>query len=498
MSVPVLNNPTNLICMPCSVLPSIRAQGAAFDAPEGRNHVGSFEQPFVEGPQAVVDGPVPGHFRQPPDSLSKDQFKSAKILPLHAGSTSPEAKAFVDQIAQLVIEQELSAGIRQRRRRQKGLEKLEKALGTIIGGLLWNWGATQPRPSFRSLKTNAFTGEPVGADVFKGTLHALLELRLVHKHEGRRTRHSDSFSARYWPTESLLRLADGHSITPPTLRRHFKLNPPKKAPRVLQPLRLMGPKVPNRKRVTLFFDPASPEAVQLIQQIEVMNHLAGETDVQGCLPPRWKRTFTLDWHHHGRWYAAGGEGNYQQFSQADRLQIQINEESVVEVDISASHLTLLHGMMGLPAPEGDAYLIESFPRDVAKAWINATIGKGSPVKRWAKRAREQFGPNTSWSAKKVGAAVLARYPFLAAPDNVICSNDSLQERRKLLPLRLMAIEASIMTQAMLDLAAQGVLALPMHDGLIVPASAKQAAQAAILAAGQRFAHSKLKLKVDAP
>ena len=438
----------------------------------------------------------PSGFRQPFRTLNKEQFKTAKILPLHAQPISLAAAGFAAEIEQLVIGWEASAGNRKRKRRQKGLAKLEKALGTILGGLLWHWGATQPRASYRSLKTNDFTGEPVGAEVFKATLKALLQLGLVHQHEGYRRQASESFSARYWPSENLLSLADQHGIAPSTLRQHFRLNPPKKAPKVVQPLRLMELKVRGRRQSVLQIDAASPEAFHLIQQIEAMNRLAAVTVVEGCLPPRWKRSFTDDWQHHGRWYAAGAEGNYQNLSQADRLQIRIGGESVVEVDISASHLTLLHGMLGLPEPEGDAYSVEGVPREVAKAWINATIGKGSPVQRWAQKAREQLGPDVSWSPKQVGSAVLGRYPFLSEPADAIRTNEALPQRRKLLPLRLMFIEASIISQTMEDLAAQGILALPMHDGLIVAASAEEAAHEAIMRAGKELAGVNLRLKAD--
>ena len=47
---------------------------------------------------------------------------------------------------------------------------------------------------------------------------------------------------------------------------------------------------------------------------------------------------------------------------------------------------MLHGLHKRRAPEGDAYAAvhQGLPREVANAWINAALGKGSPVKRWSK------------------------------------------------------------------------------------------------------------------
>lgn len=487
----------NLICMPFSALPLIEAKEAALGLLQGHLQDESQQISTIGISTASTRSSEDG-FHSPFQTLNKHQFQSAKILPLHAHPLSPEAEAFIGVIRQAVIEWEMSAGGRQRKRRQKSLEKLDKALGTVLGGLLWNWGATQPRVSFRSLKTNDFTGEPVGAEVFKGVLQALLQLGLVLQHEGRRVRQGDSFSARYWPAGSLLRLAERYGLTPATLRQHFKLNPPKKAPRVPQLLQLKGAKVRGEKQTILPFDPATPEAARLIEQIKAMNRLAADTDVQGCLPPRWKRIFSQDWQHHGRWYAVGGEGNYQNLSQADRLQIQIGGEPVVEVDISASHLTLLHGMLGLPAPEGDAYAVEGIPRDVAKAWINSTIGKAAQTKRWSEKSRQVIGPNAKWTPIQAGKLILGRYPFLGGLAKAVPSNSPLEEIRRLLPHRLMFIEASIISRAMGDLAAQGILALPMHDGLIVAASAERAAHDAIIRAGWKIGEVRLNLKVDRP
>jgi hypothetical protein len=434
---------------------------------------------------------------QPPADLIRDAFKNAKIIPLYAEATSPAAAMIVDEIRQAVCAWEDAEAKRQRKRRDSGHTKLEKAIGTILAGLLLNWSRTQPKASYRSLKTNDFTGEPIGAQVFTSTLRAMVGAGLVQQKDGYRTGPQESFSARYWPTVDLLLLAEQHGLNRATIRQHLRFNAPREAPEVHRPLRLFAPAVHNKRPEPLPFDPAAPEPSHLLRKIEARNRFAAGSEVANCLPPRWFQSFTLDWQHHGRLYAVGGEGNYQNMALQDRLGIRINGDAVVEVDIHASYLTLLHAVLGLELPEGDLYAIPDVSRPLAKGWINATISKSSPVKRWSADMREALGAEAAISPASVGASVLGRYPFLGHPPQAVAGRPWAPAEDRLLSHRLMFIEASIITQAMEKLAENGILALPMHDGLIVPAPAQNAATAALIASGQLIAGAELRLKVDA-
>ena len=110
--------------------------------------------------------------------------------------------------------------------------------------------------------------------------------------------------------------------------------------------------------------------------------------MQGCTPPQWKCVFTANALLGGRWIAAGREGVYQTMP-AERRQavIVIDGEAVAEVDVRACHLSIVHGLLGLPLPsEDDLYQFPRVPCWVAKSWITATLGKGSQVTKWAARA----------------------------------------------------------------------------------------------------------------
>ena len=84
----------------------------------------------------------------------------------------------------------------------------------------------------------------------------------------------------------------------------------------------------------------------------------------------------------------------------------------------------------------------------------------------------------------VSQSVLERHPMLAGlPGRFgFLRNRYGVDLRRVLSLYLMGREASVITAAMLSLKAQGVLALPVHDSLVVPHRAVEAANHALTAA----------------
>jgi hypothetical protein len=61
---------------------------------------------------------------------------------------------------------------------------------------------------------------------------------------------------------------------------------------------------------------------------------------------------------------------------------------------------------------------------------------------------------------------------------------------------LMGVESDVVMDALVTLQARGILGLPMHDGLIVPASAEAVACGLLVEAGERVAGLTLRLDVD--
>lgn len=214
--------------------------------------------------------------------------------------------------------------------------------------------------------------------------------------------------------------------------------------------------------------------------------------------------FGPSWLLGGRWYALGSSGRYQALPQAKRAAITINGEPTAEVDVSASHLSIMIGLLGLPLPQGDPYGFDGLPRSVVKRWITATLGKGSAVgARWPQRVLAEQPELANHDARAVGAAITGRYPFLGNPAAAVVVTARLGELEdigtptRLLTHWLMAIEADALTTAIDYLRrVRGVLALPVHDSLIVPARRARLARETIELAFNGRAGVAVRTKVE--
>ncbi|MBC9206827.1 hypothetical protein IBL26_08260 [Roseomonas aerophila] len=175
--------------------------------------------------------------------------------------------------------------------------------------------------------------------------------------------------------------------------------------------------------------------------------------------------------------------SYLQLSEAERVgDIRIGGEKVVEVDISSAHLTILHGLFGLQRPQGDLYAaVPGVPRTVAKAWTTAALGSGYARTTWPRIAEPRL---LQYDPQMIRDAMVAAYPFLldlavAVPAELRAAHSN---ERTLTALYLQAVEAGALTAAMRRLREGGRLALPTHDGMIVPASVEATACSALRAA----------------
>jgi hypothetical protein len=409
-------------------------------------------------------------------------WDTAAPLTLDSKPSTVAANALVDAVVGMMMAQE------GKRRGPKLRAKLADAVGAIVGTILKNWSRPSPRPVFRSGKAASFSDSPIAYRQFKAARDGLVGLGLIATQRGYQQAidWGDGKSwfgkaARYWPTPQLLALAAAHGVTPATAAGDFTTPPPTKPPTVRAPIvvtsfkQTTGYRTGQGTKQRMHVAALGPELEQLRSEVEEVNAFAAQIDVRGCLPPRWRRVFTFNSLLGGRWIAVGKEGLYQTMSEQDRpAKITIDGQPVAELDINACQLSIVHGLLGLPLPEGDLYHIGRYPRDVVKSWITATLGKGSAVTRWSRKDPKAFARNSAYDPKEVGAAVYGRYPFLRAPAVMLARPARLDRMTRiakpevLLTHRLMNIEAQALTLAMRALRNDWrCLALPLHDGLIV-------------------------------
>lgn len=170
------------------------------------------------------------------------------------------------------------------------------------------------------------------------------------------------------------------------------------------------------------------------------------------------RTFSL----HGRLYG----GFWMILPEAERRHLRIDGEPVADLDFTAMFPTLAYIRAGFSPPEGDPYAIRGLEahRGAAKAAMSALLSSG-PLRSLPPRVREELPEG--WTLAKLREAVTDLHPALSG---------SLEQD---LSLEFMFIESRILMAALRDLMSQGVPALPMHDGMMVPAGKAKAGRRAM-------------------
>jgi hypothetical protein len=181
--------------------------------------------------------------------------------------------------------------------------------------------------------------------------------------------------------------------------------------------------------------------------------------------------FGFAWNKGGRLYSMGD--SYQQMRRRDRQTMKLNGEAVAELDIRASHLTILHASLKVRFDPltADPYNVPSIPRDVVKAWVTMTLGYDRFQTRWSKENKHKYRATIGGELQgdfpigMVREKVLAALPILRDwPDSKVRWGD------------LQYLESRAVVGAVHELATKhGVPALPVHDSLIVPVSASELA-----------------------
>ena len=116
--------------------------------------------------------------------------------------------------------------------------------------------------------------------------------------------------------------------------------------------------------------------------------------------------------------------------------------------------------------------------------MTVTFGKGRTPEAWpddvAKRLRKKGVDPDQYPPAELREAVLARHPIL-------------RDLRGITWARLQFVESLILIHAMRSLNASSIVALPVHDSLIVPRPARDQATQALLRAGVEVQGVKLLL-----
>jgi hypothetical protein len=406
-----------------------------------------------------------------------DALNAATMATLAANPSSPQAEQLAAEVVARIEAHEQATGARKRRRTSAASASFVHAVGGFLADLL---RVPQDAPRFglvyRSLHATSFTGGPATYDGFIGALKGMVALGLVetfggfsNEHrtdwgDGVVSTHREGKASRYRATPALLELAAQH-LGPPPYRNHFR-DPASNRLVVLMPSsqRVGGKKKKGRPLPI----PDAPEVERIKAQVRTINEFLSGVTIGGGEHRAFFRQFEqgdlpgFRWNRGGRLYSEG-EGHYQQAKPDVRLAMTLNGKPVVEIDIRASYLTIVHGLAGQPLDlEQDPYGVEGVPRELVKAWTTASLSEGQAQRRWPRRTTDSFREKTGLlladehPVAEVADVMTRRFPVLARlPDLGVGWGE------------LMYLESEAMVQTLLQLIDQGIPALPVHDSLIL-------------------------------
>jgi hypothetical protein len=223
---------------------------------------------------------------------------------------------------------------------------------------------------------------------------------------------------------------------------------------------LKAPVPRNRVKVLVEYEDTE-ESIRLRAEMETINDAINGSVItvngQRQLPVHMGRQFLLPskdtaprFDGHGRLYW----GWWQGMERATRSAIKIDGHPVVELDYSACFLRLAYAEVGIaPPPEVDLYQDIGMSREAAKTAISALLCRVGPMVRLPEDLKSELGEG--WSGSRVTAAIQSKHLAIAPLFG-----------QGIWP-RLMFTESQIMVSVLLELIRRGIVALPIHDGLLV-------------------------------
>ena len=410
-------------------------------------------------------------------------------MPLRGGPKSLQALALIEDLISTVVLP------REPRTRPTSRAKMKLALGALLSDLFrYRSGGRDGKHGF-SPKDFPSAELGFGRDIFVPIKDALVERDLLQFKKGWKRVEEGFFGkpvrsggdlAFFRLTPKLLEKAG--SVARDRWSEHWRagtLMPVEPKGASLIALRA-AKKEGGEKGAELNFSNDEPNAALALRDLEAANAFLRKAQVEGIAFAGLRRIFNdgdvpgKRWRRGGRFYSLPGGDAYETMGGEERRAlIRFAGEAVAEVDISASHLTILYAIHSLPFDpcKEDPYSIPGIRRAVVKAWVTMSLGRAAvESNRWSSRAKQAYEeehPGGSLSAEckvpQVRRAVIKKHPILhELAENEINSLD------------LQWHEADILRIAMYDLRkGHGVPSLPVHDSLIVPVSQVELAKRAL-------------------
>jgi len=429
-----------------------------------------------------------------PNKLLWQHREDAQPLWLKGKAISPSAQGLIEGLLQELM------GHNGVTARPTSVDKLRLALGAIVAGLmkheikgLWGSHGTSPKN---------FTSLPFGRQFFLQATSGLAALGYIDTMIGwprwaalgGKPFNQGGRVSRYRLTGKFISLAVVAGVTLRDWKAHWTKGPSTKVTVRAEVPRLelraksqrQWPAKPKGQMIPIDLDDL--RATELLEGVKVHNAYLDQHIIGGVSFPGLRRIFNdgdqpgLMWRRGGRYFSLPGGEPYEKMSGNDRRsELTIDGKPVGEVDLAASHLTLLYALLAEAFDaQSDPYATPGIDREVVKNWVAQALGTSrSNARRWSKRAREEYAKvephrllRDAFPIGSVREAVLNRHPILYR-----------LESSGIGPLDLQYHESEILRIAMDDLRdAHDIPSLPIHDGLIVPMKHLQIAEGVLVGA----------------
>ena len=400
------------------------------------------------------------------------EIADARYMGLMCPPASPQAKALVADIINIIEQSEQ----RQRARKAKDKAAFRSAVGLIVGDLLIAMEIKEHGWSYHSLSSGTFGDRPVGYRTFKPTVDKMEAVGLIVISKGRNSKapqfdegtalsYLPGFATRFRPTQVMVSMAEEAGVFHGSARKHF----PQQLPNNVIEVRGKSTTVRGMKTKGKKLKLAHTEKSRAMEtDVKSLNKFLAGFELEGGSFSGYRRLFSngdidgFDFQWGGRLYGVG-DYSYQNIKKTERQKMTIGGEEVVEIDINASYLTILHGMEGYPLPNrDDLYSIGGYDRAIVKAWITATIGHHGFHTKWPDNAIKEIKAAGIERTKKMTVmslqpVILDHFPMLANwPSQKVTWAD------------LMFTESEIIIGTMLELMhSYGIPCFSVHDSIIV-------------------------------
>lgn len=421
----------------------------------------------------------------------KETFKelmAASKMSFLRRNKSLESKEFCS----VITKELLACETRRRSRKAKDRQSFMLGVEIILADLMVGIDKVPSRWVYRPTGNDMFSNEVVKRVTFRKIISLMQIAGFIEQAKG--GNQSNPFysgkggskpfypglATRFRVTEHLLTIASNYGVTPNNITHHYLRRLPTNVIRLrATSITQQGRKFKGRQMAVK----PSFELDQLSRDIKIINQYLDKQHLENAVFSGYYRTFNLGdqpdfyWNKGGR-LSCPGKDNYQELKKQYRLSnIKINNESIAEVDINASYLSIFYGLTGrkLPAKD-DLYQVPGLHRTIVKAWITAAFGKGTFPTRWPSNAKAQLVAKgiclNNLTMKQVGQRVCAAIPVLKQlPTSRITWADLMYKESEAIILAMESLRENF-----------NIPAYSMHDGLIVPLSGKDIAANEIMRA----------------